>query len=124
MVKAYLELKKGGGFEAENAKNVADFDSLSELIVWMGKKGFQPSFANEKKDVVDMTIHNTQEYLRRIVMNEPSLSDQVDQRMRSYELAKKMEDGDGLPTFEETAPMMTELEGGDELNSELGDFYG
>ena len=119
-------MKKAGGFEAKDAKNITDFDSIGEVLVWLGKKGFQPSFANEKKDVVDLTMNGVQEYLRRVVLNEPTLADQVEQRKASYELSKKMEEFDSSENFKkfEESNIKVEYEGAEELDHELGDFYG
>lgn len=127
-VKTYLDLKKAGGFETKDAKTLTDFDSVGEVFVYMGKKGFQPSFATEKKDVVDMTMHNTQEYLRRLVMNESSLADQVEKRKEAYDLSKRLEEDyfseEQFKKYEEVNLDIT-FEGSEDLDTELdkGEFY-
>lgn len=109
---------KVAGFEAKNAINIGNFDSVGELITYYSKKGWQPNWAQEKKDVVDFTMSNIQQYLRRLVVNEGTLAEQVEQRKATLELAQQLEDE---PNFEETIPDL-QLEGADEFDYELSEF--
>ena len=45
-------------FEATNAKNAADFESVGELMVYYGKKGWHPKWHMEPQDSVDFCMQN------------------------------------------------------------------
>lgn len=80
------------GFEAKGSRNTSDFDTAAELFVWLGKKGWQPKFYDgNNRDEVDIVIKDVQAYLRRLVLNEPSLADQVQQRKDAYIASKQLE---------------------------------
>lgn len=95
---------KSAGFEAKNAINVSDFDSVGELMNYYVKKGWMPNWAKEKNDVVDITMNNIQQYLMRLVMNEGGLAEQVEQRKAAYNSALRLEESqtdNDLARFEE-----------------------
>lgn len=80
------------GFETKGSKNSADFDTMGELMVWLSKKGYEPKFYDgQSRDEVDVVIKDTQAFLRRLVLNEPSLADQVQQRKEAYIASKELE---------------------------------
>ena len=117
---------KVAGFEAKNAINVGDFDSVGELITYFVKKGWQPNWAQEKKDVVDFTMHNIQQYLNRLVTNEGGLAEQVEQRREAYNTAKRLEEtqlnnDEELKRYEETDENVV-YEGEDELAYDLSEY--
>lgn len=81
-----------GGFETKGSKNTGDFDTASELFVWLEKKGWQPKFYDGKnRDEVDIVMKDTQAFLRRLVLGEPSLADQVQQRKEAFIASKQLE---------------------------------
>lgn len=78
-------------FEASNAKNAADFESVGELMVYYGKKGWHPKWCMEPQDSVDFCMENIQNYLKRLVMNEGNFSEQVEDRRERYNLTERLE---------------------------------
>ena len=81
-----------GGFETKGTRNVSDFDTASELFVWLSKRGFKPKFYdNVMRDEVDITIRDNQAFLRRLLLNEPGLADMVQQRKETYIASKQLE---------------------------------
>lgn len=83
---------KAAGFEPKNARNNDAFDSLGELIVYCIRNGYTPKFYDdEDRDLVDLTMKDIQAYLRRLVLNEPGLRDQIEQRKHAYELSQQLE---------------------------------
>lgn len=97
-IKAFNDYIKSAGFEPKNARNYGDFQSIGELINFLVKKGYTPTFYHQKpaeRDLVDLTMKNNQSYLRRLVHNEPGLQDLVQQRKLSYKVAQQLEN-DGL----------------------------
>lgn len=80
------------GFETKGSKNTGDFDTMGELVYWLEKTGWQPRYAvAESKDEVDIVIKDTQAFLRRLVLGEPGLADQVQQRKEAYIASKQLE---------------------------------
>ena len=79
-------------FEASNAKNAADFESVGELMVYYGKKGWHPKWHIEPKDSVDFCMENIQNYLKRLVTNEGNFSEQVEDAKARYNLTERLEE--------------------------------
>lgn len=92
-MKTYGDTIKSAGLEPKNARNYGDFESVGELINFLVRKGYKPKFYDGKdRDQVDLAIHNTQAYLRRLVTNEPNLPDLVQQRRDSYKIAQQLDE--------------------------------
>ena len=107
-------------FEASNAKNAAAFESIGELMVYYGKKGWHPKWHQEPQDSIDFLMENMQNYLQRLVRNEGNFAEQVDAKRASYNLTERLEEIENEEVeFDETANI--EYEGEEEL---LEDFYG
>ena len=79
-------------FEASNAKNAADFESVGELMVYYGKKGWHPKWHTEPKDSVDFCMENIQNYLKRLVTNEGNFAEQVEDAKARYNLTERLEE--------------------------------
>jgi len=45
-------------FTASNAKSAADFESVGELMVYYGKKGWHPKWHHEPQDSIDFMMEN------------------------------------------------------------------
>lgn len=98
-------------FEANNAKNAADFESVGELMVYYGKKGWHPKWHSEPKDDVDFCMQNIQNYLKRLVINEGNFSEQVEDRRERYNLTERLENIENEAVeFDETADIEYEDE--------------
>lgn len=105
-------------FEASNAKNAADFESVGELMVYYGKKGWHPKWHSEPKDSIDFMMQNIQNYLKRLVMNEGNFAEQVEEKRERYNMTERLENIENEAVeFDETADV--EFEGDDELAREL-----
>ena len=105
-------------FEASNAKNAADFESVGELMVYYGKKGWHPNWNMEPQDSVDFCMENIQNYLKRLVINEGNFAEQVEDRREHYNLTERLENiGNERSEYDDTADI--EYEGDDELAGEL-----
>lgn len=115
----YHNIVKTEGFEPKNAKNAGDFDSVGELYTWLEKRGWRPKWHTEPQDSVDFTIKNIQKYLQRLVMNEGSIGDQVENRRKQLELANRMEEEYEYNEIEENVEI--EYEGAAELEEMLDD---
>lgn len=78
-------------FEATSAKNAADFESIGELMVYYGKKGWHPKWHQEPQDSIDFMMENIQNYLKRLVINEGTFAEQVEDKKARYNLAERLE---------------------------------
>lgn len=106
-------------FEASNAKNTADFESIGELMVYYGKKGWHPKWHQEPQDSIDFLMQNTQNYLKRLVINEGNFAEQVENKREKYNLTERLEvveneavefDDTADIEFEDAAEMERDLE--------------
>ena len=98
-------------FEATNAKNAADCESVGELMVYYGKKGWHPKWHSEPKDDVDFCMQNIQNYLKRLVVNEGNFAEQVEDRRERYNLTERLETIENEAVeFDETADIEYEDE--------------
>ena len=105
-------------FEASNAKNAADFESVGELMVYYGKKGWHPNWNMEPQDSADFCMENIQNYLKRLVINEGNFAEQVEDRREHYNLTERLEEIENeKASFDDTADI--EYEGEDDLAGEL-----
>ena len=105
-------------FEASNAKNAADFESVGELMVYYGKKGWHPNWNTEPQDSVDFCMENIQNYLKRLVINEGNFAEQVEDRREHYNLTERLENIENERSeYDDTSDI--EYEGDDELAGEL-----
>lgn len=107
-------------FDASNAKNAADFESIGELMVYYGKKGWHPKWHQEPQDSVDFIMENIQNYLQRLVINEGNFAEQVEEKRERYNMTERLEAIENEKVeFDESADI--EYENEDDL---LGDLNG
>ena len=105
-------------FEASNAKSAADFESVGELMVYYGKKGWHPKWHVEPSDSIDFLMQNIQNYLKRLVQNEGNFAEQVEDARERYNMTERLEEIENEAVeFDENADI--EYEGEDELVSDL-----
>ncbi len=109
---------KTAKFEASNAKSAADFESVGELMVYYGKKGWHPNWHTEPQDSIDFMMENIQNYLKRLVINEGNFSEQVEDRKQRYNMTERLEEieNEAVET-DETADI--EYEGEEDLERDL-----
>ena len=118
MMKQADDIVKTYHFEASNAKSAADFESVGELMVYYGKKGWHPNWHNEPQDSIDFMMENIQNYLKRLVMNEGNFAEQVEDKKARYNMTERLEEIENEKVeFDETADI--EYEEADELAAEL-----
>ena len=106
-------------FEASNAKNAADFESIGELMVYYGKKGWHPKWHTEPQDSIDFMMENIQNYLKRLVINEGNFAEQVEEKREHYNMTERLEEvtNENIE-FDESADI--EYEGEEDLAKEFG----
>ena len=118
MMKQADDIVKTYNFTASNAKSAADFESVGELMVYYGKKGWHPKWHTEPQDSVDFMMENIQNYLKRLVMNEGNFAEQVEDKKARYNMTERLEEIENEKVdIDETADI--EYEGDSELAIEL-----
>lgn len=111
MMKQADDIVKTYHFEASNAKNTANFESIGELMIYYGKKGWHPKWHMEPQDSVDFMMQNIQNYLKRLVINEGNFAEQVEDRRERYNLTERLENIENENVqFDETADIEYEDE--------------
>ena len=119
LMKQKDDMVKTYNFTASNAKSAADFESVGELMVYYGKKGWHPNWHNEPQDSIDFLMENMQNFNRRLVANEGNFAEQVEDKRAHYNMTERLEEIENEKVeLDETANI--EYEGDDELYSELG----
>lgn len=107
-------------FDAQNAKSTADFESVGELMVYYGKKGWHPKWHVEPQDSIDFMMENIQNYLKRLVINEGNFAEQVEDKRARYNMTERLEEIENEKVeFDEAADI--EYEGESELMGDLDD---
>lgn len=105
-------------FTATNAKSAADFESVGELMVYYGKKGWHPNWHAEPQDSIDFMMENIQNYLKRLVLNEGNFAEQVEDKRARYNMTERLEQIENEKVdFDEMADI--EYEGQKELTAAL-----
>ena len=118
MMKQADDIIKTYHFEANNAQSAADFESVGELMVYYGKKGWHPNWHHEPQDSIDFMMENIQNYLKRLVMNEGNFAEQVEEKRARYNMTERLEEIENEKVeFDETADI--EYEGDADLAAEL-----
>lgn len=117
-LKSYNDLVKAGGFEPKNSRNYGELESVGELMNFLVKKGYTPQFYDGKdRDLADLTIHNQQTYLRRLVQNEPNLGELVRERAESYKISQQLAEenrtDEELESYDASAPAIVEYDDDD-----------
>ena len=123
MMKQADDIVKTYGFTATNAKSAADFESVGELMVYYGKKGWHPNWHTEPQDSIDFMMENIQNYLKRLVLNEGNFAEQVEDKRARYNMTERLEEIENEKVdFDETADI--EYENDEELAAELDEGGG
>lgn len=67
LLQSYNAMLKESGIRSEISKDLNTIDSLSELVSYLEKTGFVLNYkVTENRDIVDKTIENMQQYVRRL----------------------------------------------------------
>lgn len=118
MMKQADDIVKTYNFTAANSKSNADFESVGELMVYYGKKGWHVNWHTEPQDSIDFMMENIQNYLKRLVVNEGNFAEQVENKKEKYNMTERLEEIENEKVdFDDTADI--EYEGNEDLAAEL-----
>lgn len=114
---SYDKLVKAAEFTPKNVKNINDFETCGELVVWLEKNGWVNSYYdNVPRDVVDETIANIQAFNQRLYVNESGIGDEISRRLQALATAEKLERDDYYSTGSEIEDLdKYEVDGYDKL---------
>jgi len=94
LMSIYKDLTNLADFTPKSAKNISNFDSTGELVLFLERLGWQNNFYDgETRDVVDETIKNIQIYNKRLVLGETTMTDEIEQKLKNAGIASLLEDG-------------------------------
>ena len=95
-LQAYNTLMKELGIGSEIANNEDTINTLSELVSYLEKKGFILNYRiNENRDVVDKTIENMQQYVKRLFNDsQETVTEMYNQKVISEEAGTEIDDDD------------------------------
>jgi hypothetical protein len=92
LLSSYDKLVKTAEFTPKNTKNINDFDTFGEAIKWLEKRGWHNEFYDDvKQDIVDETMANYQNFVRRLYTNESSIGDEITARLEALKNVSEME---------------------------------
>ena len=97
-LQAYNTLMKELGIGNEIANNDGAITTLSELVSYLEKKGFVLNYRiNENRDIVDKTIENMQQYVRRLFNDsQETVHEMYNQKTLSKDSGTAIMDDDDL----------------------------
>ena len=96
VLQSYNSLMKELGIRTETASNENTIETLSELVAYLEKTGFLLNYKiNENRDVVDRTIENMQQYVRRLFTDSSeTVNEMYNSQMLNLESGTELTDED------------------------------
>lgn len=117
-LQAYNTLMKELGIGSEVMNTEGSINTLSELVSYLEKKGFVLNYRiNENRDIVDKTIENMQQYVRRLFNDsQETVHEMYNQKTLAEESGTFMDDDDLEALYASSGEDNVELE--ETLNEE------
>lgn len=117
-LQAYNTLMKELGLGNEIDNNNNTITSLSELVAYLEKKGFLLNYRiNESRDIVDKTIENMEQYVRRLFTDsQETVTEMYNQKVIQNNSGTDIDDDDLEALYANDADEKVELE--ETLNEE------
>ncbi len=96
VLQSYNTLMKELGIRTETASDENTIDSLSELVAYLEKTGFLLNYKiTENRDVVDKTIENMQQYVKRLFTDSSETANEMySSKMLSNDAGTEITDED------------------------------
>lgn len=118
LLSSYDKIVKSGDFTPKNVKNASDFDSVGELYAYLEKTGWQNRYYDgAKRDVIDETIANIQNFNKRLWVNESGMAEDVEKRLAALQHAQELEEMGGF--YDEVNEDQYEVDGYIGLNEDF-----
>lgn len=84
LMDSYTKLITAADLTPKNTKNSADFDSVGEVYAYLESKGWINKFYDGvRRDEVDETIHNIQNWTRKLCISESTLTEEILQKLNN-----------------------------------------
>lgn len=96
VLQSYNTLMKELGISTQTSSNENTIESLSELVAYLEKTGFLLNYkVTENRDIVDKTIENMQQYVRRLFTDSSeTVNEMYNSKMLNMESGTEMTDED------------------------------
>lgn len=96
VLQSYNTLMKELGISTQTSSNENTIESLSELVAYLEKTGFLLNYKiTENRDIVDKTIENMQQYVRRLFTDSSeTVNEMYNSKMLNMESGTEMTDED------------------------------
>lgn len=118
LLSSYDKIIKSGDFTPKNVKNGSDFDSVGELYAYLEKTGWVNKYYDgAKRDVIDETIANIQNFNKRLWVNESGMAEDVEKRLAALQHAQELEEMGGF--YDEVDEDQYEAEGYEDLKEDF-----
>ena len=84
LMDSYEKLIKAADLTPKNTKNSNDFDSMGEIFDYLEQKGWMNKFYDgARRDEVDETIKNIQNWTRKLCIGESTLTEEILQKLNN-----------------------------------------
>lgn len=112
VLQSYNTLMKELGISTQTSSNENTIESLSELVAYLEKTGFLLNYKiTENRDIVDKTIANMQQYVRRLFSDSSeTVNEMYNSKMLNMESGTDITDDDVEQLYNETEEENTEME--------------
>lgn len=112
LVRSYNDFQKAANLVPKNIKNANDFGSCGEIFAYLEKdhKWFNKFYDNVKRDIVDKTMEDIQNWCRNLYINESSIPAEVEMRIKSLQVAEELEDKMNIVEDDEYDNTIEEIE--------------
>lgn len=92
LISAYDQLAKSADFTPKTAKNIGDFESVGELCAFLEKKGMKYEYYDwVPKDDIDKVMQDLQAYLKRIVLGETNIAEELNSKLDMVQQMTRLE---------------------------------
>lgn len=119
-ISAYNDLAKTADFTPKSAKNIGDFESFGEVARWIEQRGYKTDYYSfEDKDEIDFLIKDIQLYLRRIVVGESNIKDELNDKLDQVIRLAELERNGGFEELEYRETVQLDDSIADEFNEEF-----
>lgn len=94
LVKSYNDFQKAANLAPKNIKNANDFGSCGEIFAYLEKdhNWLNKFYDGVKRDIVDKTMEDIQNWSRNFYINESSIPQEVETRIKALQTANELED--------------------------------
>lgn len=119
-ISAYNDLAKTADFTPKTAKNLGDFESFGEVARWIEQRGYATDYYKFKdRDEIDFIIKDIQQYVRRIVVGESNIKDELNDKLDQLQRLAELERSGNFDDIDYRETVQLDDSIADEFNEEF-----